>query len=256
MTLPEKMTKTFGWRVYGLGVASLGILGLVQGDFLSGQEVPSGFPGRTVLAYVVAVFLIVSGAAIAWRRTTAWAAAVLTAYYAFIAVILMDGSVLLADYKEYGPYENIAEQLAITAGGLIVYAASANIDAARAARLTRLGQMVFGICALIFGGAHFAYMNLTAPLVPKWLPLSQEFWAYATGVGQIAAGFAILTNVQGRLAAMLLTAMYISFIPLVFVSVLLADPSNNFRWSEAVATLALIGAAWVVADSLVRPSRR
>jgi hypothetical protein len=39
-------------------------------------------------------------------------------------------------------------------------------------------------------------MNLTAPLVPKWLPPSQELWAYATGVDHIAAGVAILTGVQ------------------------------------------------------------
>jgi len=25
-------------------------------------------------------------------------------------------------------------------------------------------------------------MSLTVPLVPKWLPPSQEFWAYATGM--------------------------------------------------------------------------
>ncbi len=255
MALPEDMSKTFGSRVFGLGIASLGILALVLGDFLSGQEVPSGFPGRAVLAYVVAVFLIACGAAIVWRRTAAWAAAALTVYYFFIAVILMDGSQLLADYKEYGPYENIAEQLAITAGGLIVYAASADIEAALAARLIRIGQIVFGICAVIFGGAHFAYMNLTAPLVPKWLPPSQVFWGYATGIAQLAVGIAILMKVQAHLAAILLAVMYASFIPLVFVPVLLANPSNSFRWGETAATLALTGVAWVMADSLERSRR-
>jgi len=58
-------------------------------------------------------------------------------------------------------------------------------------------------------------MNLTSPLVPKWLPPTQEFWAYATGFGHIAAGVAILTGVQARLAAILLTAMFASFTPLV-----------------------------------------
>jgi uncharacterized membrane protein len=253
MALSEN--RTFGWRVYGLGVAAMGILALVLGDFLSGQEVPDGFPGRVALAYIVALFLIVAGAAVAWRRTAAWAAAALAAYFAIVVVILMDGRILLAGYATYGPYEEIAEPLAIAAGGLIVYAASADIDAALAARLTRIGQIIFGICAVIFGGAHFAYMNLTAPLVPKWLPPSQVFWGYATGVGQIAAGIAILTKVQGRIAAMLLTAMYASFLPLVFVPVLIADPTNAFRWGEAAATLALTGVAWVMADSLARPKR-
>jgi len=95
-------------------------------------------------------------------------------------------------------------------------------------------------------------MNLTAPLVPKWLPPTQEFWAYATGVGFIAAGVAILTGVQARLAAFLLTAMLASFALLVPGPMLRADPSSHTNWSENALNLAVLGAAWVVADSLSR----
>jgi uncharacterized membrane protein YphA (DoxX/SURF4 family) len=246
----------FGWRVYGLGVMALGLVSLAWGDFDPGQPVPKNFPDRTALAYAAAVFMFVAGAAIEWRRTAAWGAAALTAYYALVVVILMNGRLVLAHYAEFGSYSGAAEQLAIAAAGLIVYAAGARIDAALAARLTRLGQLAFGVCALLFGGAHFFYMNLTAPLVPQWLPPTQAFWAYATGVGQIAAGIAILTGVQARLAAILLTAMYVSFTLLVLAPMLLADPSSRMNWSENALNLALIGAAWVVADSLAAVRRR
>ena len=162
---------------------------------------------------------------------------------------------MLANYAAYGTYSGVAEQVATAAGALIVFAASARIDATLAARLTRAGQLAFGICALLFGGAHFFYMNLTAPLVPSWLPPSQEFWAYATGIGHIAAGLAILTGVQARLAAILLTVMYASFTPLVHLPMLMADSSNHMNWTENAINLTLIGVAWVVADSLVRPRR-
>ena len=251
----EKTTQGFGWRVYGLGVMALGVVCLAWGDFDPGQPVPKAFPDRTALAYAAAAFMLVAGAAVVWRRTAAWGAAALTAYYALIVVILMNGRGVLAHYAEFGTYSGICEQHAITAGGLIVYAASARMDAALAARLTRLGHLAFGVCALLFGGAHFVYMNLTAPLVPKWLPPTQEFWAYATGVGHIAAGVAILAGVQARLAAILLTAMFASFTPLVHVPMLLADPSSHWIWSENALNLALIGAAWVVGDSLARPRR-
>jgi len=251
----EKTTMAFGWRVYGLGVMAVAVLCLAWGTFDPGQPVPKDFPDRTALAYAAAVFMLVAGAAIEWRRTAAWGAAALTAYYALVVVILMNGRVMLAHYAEFGAYEGVAEQLAITAGGLIVYAANARIDAALAARLTRLGQLAFGVCALIFGGAHFVYMNLTAPLVPHWLPPSQVFWGYVTGVGHIAAGLAILTGVRARRAAILLTAMYVSFALLVWVPMLLADPGSHGNWTESATTLALIGAAWVVADSLARPRR-
>ncbi len=251
----HKPTMAFGWRVYGLGVIALGMVCLAWGGFDPGQPVPKNFPGRTALAYAAAAFMLVAGAAVEWRRTTAWAAAALTAYYALIVVILMNGRLLLTHYAEYGTYSGSAEQLALAAAGLIVYATSAKIDAALAARLTRLGQLAFGVCALLFGGAHFFYLNLTVPLVPKWLPPTQEFWAYACGLGHIAAGIAILTGVQARLAAILLTAMFASFTPLVHVPMLLADPSSHINWAENALNLALTGAAWVVADSLARRTR-
>jgi uncharacterized membrane protein YphA (DoxX/SURF4 family) len=249
----EKTRRAFGRHAYGLGVMALAVLGLAWGDFDPGQPVPKAFPDRTILAYAAASFMLLAGAAVEWRRTAAWGAAALTAYYALVVVILMNGRVILAHYAEFGAYNGAAEQVAIATGGLIVYAAVAKIDAALAARLTRLGQIAFGVCALLFGAAHFVYMNMTAPLVPQWLPPNQEFWGYATGIAHIAGGVAILTGVQARLAAILLTAMYASFIPLVFGPVLFADPSNHFRWTEAAATVVLTGVTWVIVDSLARP---
>lgn len=248
----EKTKMTFGWRVYGLGVIALGVLALACGTFDPGQTVPKSFPGRTALAYVAAVLLVVAGLAVEWRRTTAWGAAVLTAYYALIVVVLMNGAVLLAHYNLFITYEELAIQLSVATGGLILYATNAKIDAALAARLIRVGRLVFGLCALIFGATHFVYMNLTIPLVPKWLPPSQLFWGYATGFGHIAAGLAILSGVQARLAAILLTAMFASFTPLVHLPMLLAKPDSYWIWSENLLNIAVIGAAWVVADSLAR----
>lgn len=63
--------KALGWRVYGLGVMALGLLCLVWGNFDPGQPVPKDFLGRTALAYTAAVFMLVAGAAVEWRRTTA-----------------------------------------------------------------------------------------------------------------------------------------------------------------------------------------
>ncbi len=246
---------SLGWRVFGLGLMAMAIVGLAWGDFDPGQPVPKAFPERAVLAYVADVFMLVAGAAVLWRRTVAWGAGALGAYYTLIVVILLDGPGVLAHPGVYGVWSNTAEQLAIAAGALIVWAQSASIDPVLAARLTRVGQLAFGVCAVLFGGAHFFYLSLTVPLVPKWLPPSQTFWAYATGIAHIAAGVAILTGVRARLAAILLTVMYASFTPLVHMPTLFADPHSHFNWTENALNLALIGAAWVVADSLGREQR-
>jgi uncharacterized membrane protein len=251
----ETTPTALGWRVYGLGVMALGLVCLAWGDFDPGQPVPKAFPDRTVLAYAAAIFMVLAGAAIEWRRIAAWGAVALAAYYALVVVILMNGRVVLANLAEFGAYSGTAEQLAIAAGGLIVYAASAKLDPALSSRLTRIGQWAFAVCAVLFGGAHFFYLNLTAPLVPKWLPPSQDFWAYATGAAHIVAGLAILTRVRARLAAILLTVMYATFGVLVHAPMLLANPHDRGVWSENVLNLTLTGVAWVVADSLPRPRR-
>jgi hypothetical protein len=246
----------FGWRVYGLGVMAIGMACLAFGELDPGQPMPEHFPGRTVLPYAAGAFMFVAAAAVEWRRTVAWGAATLTIYYTIFVVILMNGRLLLTDYAVYVTYEDIAMQLAIAVGGLIIYATTAEIDALLAARLTRLGVLAFGVCALVFGGAHFVYMGNTASLVPKWLPPTQEFWGYATGVCFVAASFAILTGVQARLAAILMTVMLASFGVLANGRMLLADHSSHWNWTESAVNLAVVGAAWVVADSLVAAKAR
>jgi uncharacterized membrane protein YphA (DoxX/SURF4 family) len=249
------MTGTYGWRLFGVAVMGLGLVALAQGDFDPGQPVPRDFPARTVLAYAAALFMLAAGAASSWRRTVAWGAAALAGYYGLIVVLCMGGRVVLAHYRQFGAYSGSAEQLALAAAALIVYAGSAPLAVARAVRLTRAGQLAFAVCALLFGVAHFVYLNLTVPLVPRWLPPGREFWAYATGAGQIAAGVAIMTGVCSRLAAILLTAMYFGFALLVHLPMLLADPASRMTWSENALNLALTGAAWVVADSLAGRAR-
>jgi uncharacterized membrane protein len=250
-----KRAMAFGGRVYGLGVMALGVACLVFGDFDPGQPVPKSFPARTDLAYAAGAFTVVAAAAVEWRRTAAWGAAALTVYYAFFVVILMNGRLLLTEYAVFVTYENIAMPLAIAAGGLIIYATMARDDVVLAARLTSLGQLAFGVCALVFGGAHFVYLKHTASLVPKWLPPTQEFWVYATGAGFVAAGVAILTGLQARPAAILVTAMLASFGLLVNEPILLVDHLSHWNWSESAVNFAVVGAAWVVADSLARPKR-
>src|ERR1700722_6369294 len=96
----ENPAMVFGWRVYGLGIVAMAALCLAWGTFDPGQPVPKTFPDRTALAYAAGAFMLVAGAAIEWRRTAAWAAAALTAYYALIVIVLMNGHLLLRHYAE------------------------------------------------------------------------------------------------------------------------------------------------------------
>jgi uncharacterized membrane protein YphA (DoxX/SURF4 family) len=249
----EKRSMSLGSRVLGLGVMALALVCLAFGSFDPGQPVPRAMPDRTLLAYVAAIFMLLAGASLCWRRSVARGAMALAVYYLAVVVLLLQGPIVLRHPAEFGAYSNAAEQLAIAAAMLILFATYADIEADTTRHLTRAAQITFGFCAVLFGGAHFVYMNLTVPLVPAWLPPSRTFWAYATGVGHIAAGLAVITGVQARRAAILLTVMYASFTPLVHLPMLFAHPDSHWIWSENALNLALVGAAWVVAGSLAAP---
>ena len=248
----KRSTLVLGWRVYGLGILALGLVCLAFGNFDPGQPVPKGFVERTALAYAAAAFMTVAGATIQLRRTVAVSAAALTAYFAIVVVVVMNGRLLLNHYGEFGVYSGAAEQLALAVGGLIVFATNADLEPTLAVRLERVGRTTFGLCAVLFGVAHFVYLKLTVPLVPAWLPPNQLFWAYATGFAHIAGGLALVSGLQQRLASQMLTIMYASFTPLVHLPMLLTGHLTQFVWSENALNLALTGAAWTVADSLRR----
>ena len=101
---------------------AMALLCLAWGVFDPGQPVPKAFPGRTVLAYAAAIFMLVTGLGVEWRRSVTWASAALAIYYALIVVAGMNGRLLPAHYREFGLYSGAAEQLAIAAGGLVLYA--------------------------------------------------------------------------------------------------------------------------------------
>jgi uncharacterized membrane protein YphA (DoxX/SURF4 family) len=238
-------------RIYGLAAVALGLVGLVWRDFaVVWQPEPNGVPGRTGLAYAVAVAPLLAGLAMQWRRTAAPGACVLTVLYG-LGVIVLDVPRVFAHPSVFVTWYGIAEPLALAAGGLVAYAYCAQLESTAAERLSRIGRLIFGVCLIVFGLAHLFYLAYTAKMVPAWLPPGQTFWAYATAAGHFAAGIAILSGICARTAAMLLTAMFIVFGILVHAPTIFIDPHTHINWAENAINFALIGSAWVIAAAPV-----
>lgn len=108
---------------------------------------------------------------------------------------------------------------------------------------------MFAVCAVAFAFGHFSAIPETTAFVPKWIPPSQQFWAWATGIFHLLAGLAIASGLQAALASRLLTAMMIGFGAFVWAPMLVAEPSH-FNWAGNAINLSLAGAAWVIADSI------
>lgn len=233
--------------LYGLGAIGLGIVGFVTGDFaLQWQPVPSDIPQHDALAYLSALLLVAGGAGCLWPRTSAWAAFSLGLMFA-LWVVLLHMPNALADGSKVAAWNPVAESWALSLGGLAGWAVERRADLAAPAR------RLFGIGPVIFGLAHFGYAAFTASMVPAWLPPGQLFWAYLTGAGQLAAGLSLISGVASRLAATLLAAMYATFVVVLHVPRVIADPASRLEWTMLLIALSLTGAAWIVRTAAKGP---
>jgi len=241
----------FGKRIYGAAAIALGLVGLAWGDFAKPwQPVPNETSFYLYLAYATAFLLCGGGIALQWRRPLTAGALLLSALY--VVFTLLWARTIFSHPESLGAWAGTAEQLALVIGGIAVTICQARTDEGHPARVAWISRLAFGLCLLSFGAAHFVYVTETAAMVPEWLPPSQRFWAMATGAAHVLAGLALLSGIRALPAARLLTAMFIGFGLLVWLPKLFSAPNEHMSWGGNAINLALIGAAWAVADMVAQ----
>src|SRR6266571_218938 len=72
---------SWGHAVFAATVITLGILGLIKGDFTPiWLPVPKGVPAREVLSYLCAIVFLLSGIGLLWQRAATVASRVLLSF--------------------------------------------------------------------------------------------------------------------------------------------------------------------------------
>lgn len=243
-----------GHAVFAAVMIAIGILGLIHSEFaVIGGGVPKSLPAREGLLYLCAVISLACGIGLFWKRFAALAARVLLVYLLLWFVLFKLRFIVLAPLVE-GSYQSCGENAVVIAGAWVLYTWFATdwdrryLSIAIGDTGVRIARVWYGLALIAFGLSHYFYLELTAPLIPVWLP-GHVFWAYFTGAAYFAAGVAILVGVCARLAAVLSALQMGAFIFLVWVPIALAGHMSIFNWGELVATCVLTAAAWVVADS-------
>ena len=228
---------------YALGAILLGAVGIWFHDFaLQWQPVPEGFPFRVQFASASGVLLIVGGAAILTRTVVRVGALMLASAYG-LWLLILHGPILMSKPGDIGTWNGIAEIAFMITGAVTLYAATAG---------PLRGKLAHGVCitagfaALMFGAAHFKYAEFISQMVPAWLPPSQIFWAYVTGVGHLAAGLSLLSGIRAPLGALLLAVMMALFVLLVHLPRVIAAPGEHLEWIMLGVALSLSGAAWLI----------
>jgi uncharacterized membrane protein YphA (DoxX/SURF4 family) len=251
--LNRRSLSNLGIYVYGVSTIALGVIGLVWADFANDwQRVPKDVPYREAFACTAALYELLGGAAILWRRTARVGAMMLALIYSVFAWLWV--LPVVASPQVYDVWGNFFEEFSLVIAAVVICLWLTPPDSVLAGRTVQIARC-YGICVISFALEHLFYVRETATFVPAWIPPGQLFWAIATAFFFLLAAFSILSGILAGLASRLLTAMIVGFEVLVWAPRLFAFPPEHFSWAGNGICLVLAGGSWVVADS-INESRR
>jgi uncharacterized membrane protein YphA (DoxX/SURF4 family) len=227
---------------YALGAILLGVVSIWFHDFaMQWQPVPAGFPLRSQFAIVTGLLLILGGGETLSGKFARAGALLLACTYG-LWLLILHGPIVFSKPLDLGTWNGVAEIVLMTAGAIALYAGMRGTRG----KLTTGLCIATGFCALLFGAAHFKYAQVTATMVPTWVPPNQIFWAYATGTAHVVAGLALVSGFRSQAGATLLAAMMAAFVVLVHIPRVFASPGEQLEWIMLGVALSLSGAAWLV----------
>lgn len=181
-----------------------GIIHFLVGDFIAGRAPswPDGVFGKIAWAYTSGVILIIAALSVVFpNQKTRF-----TVTCAGLMILAWAGGrnlwIVLPDLDYGGNLTNLGKSLTIGSGLLLIA-----YDKKRS--IFTLACVCIGIFFLIGGVQHFIFIDFVKTLVPRWIP-GDVFWSYVAGAGLIAAGIALITGIQRKLAA--LVAAWMVFI--------------------------------------------
>jgi uncharacterized membrane protein len=248
-----------GVYVYGIAAVAYGITDLVWGEFDPSDQPLQAWgdhiPGAKVFAYIAAIWLVVAGAALLWRRSRRSAAASLTILYGIFVLFPLPrfywGPRVHGHraYVYFGVLGDVCQEIILFVAAVVVWKSlsGAGSLSQRAARLVR---WTFGLCSIDFGLAHLTGPWTVVPMIPKWMPFGATFWAVLTGIAFILAGVGIISGVLDVLAARLLGLMLLVFSALALAPLIFSFPHAHGSWGANAYNLTAVGAAWIVAEWL------
>jgi uncharacterized membrane protein len=247
--------RTLARLFFAVTMIAIGMVGVAGGGFAPiWRPVPHGFPARDLLAYLSTLVSLVTGVGLLVKRTAAASALIL--FLVFLAwVILFKGPFVLQAPLVEGTYQSIGENLVWVAAAWLIYGWSVepnskwNLGMLSGPVGQHAAYVLYGLALVAFGFSHFAYLELTAPLVPQWMQ-APVFWAYLTGSIYLLSGFALLSVAAARAGAAL-AAINITLITLlVWGPMVLSGELSAMHWQETVVSTAIMASAWVIAASL------
>jgi predicted tellurium resistance membrane protein TerC len=241
-------TGSHGRIVFGAAAVLFGVIALMWHDADTWQNLQHiwSLPLGSIIGGLLMAAQIAGGLGMLYSGSARLAAVVLGVVYLCFSLACVPDIIAAANvYDKYGGSFFIF--FSLVCGAIALYAAT-EADPAREKVFGRIARIGLGVCAISFMLGQALLLRDTAQLVPKWIPLSQMFWAVLTTVAFGVAALAILTGLLARLAMRLMTLMLALFGIVIWIPHVMAHPKAHFNWSECALTFLVTGAAWTVSE--------
>lgn len=110
-----------------------------------------------------------------------------------------------------------------------------------------VARILYAVPFFIFGIFHFLSANKMAGMVPSFIP-GGVLWIYISGLGFILAAISIISQIQTRLACLLLAAVLIIFVLTIHIpSIVAGGAMAQLSVMGLLKDTSLAGGALVIA---------
>jgi uncharacterized membrane protein YphA (DoxX/SURF4 family) len=156
--------------------------------------------------------------------------------------------------KIEGVYLGFGELAILLAGGWTLFArlgeaSGTKFEWAGGEWAIRVARYYFAVWIIPIGLSHMLYLKPTLDLIPPWLP-GKVFWAYLTGVGQIASGLGVLFGVLPRVAAWAEAIQISLYALLIWLPAILMGNKNlgpSFAHADRRLSFTAFFISWIIA---------
>jgi uncharacterized membrane protein len=226
---------------------------------LLAQIVPAWIPGHMFWTFFVGACLVSAALSLAIRKY-AGLAATLLGILLFLFVFLIHVPAIAGDPGSRLLWVVALRDLGFF-GGIVSYAV-AQTQAWRVhgkQRVVPLARLLMGGLITFFGVEQLLHPELApgVPLVmqtPRWIP-AHLLWGYVSGAVYIVTGLCLVIDKEGRRAAAWLGLMILLLVCLVYVPIVVANPSDIANGLNYLAdTLLLSGSVLALAGAVGKDS--
>jgi uncharacterized membrane protein YphA (DoxX/SURF4 family) len=226
--------------LYGLAILGFATQYLIYATRHQGPiPGPPWTPGNVVFAYLLTLFLFVTGASLVANKMPRVSAGLLAVLF-LVRFAFMHLPKVLSHLHDPGPWTSGFEILAL-AGGALVLASDQ-----KPGFLTTVGSICVAALLVVVGVQHFMYAKFVSTLVPAWMP-SRLFLAYLVGVGFFATAASLLTRVLTRFAAVLQGIVFAIFVVTLHIPRVVATPHGGNEWTSLFVAVAMTATSFALA---------